>query len=1175
MRKVRDDKQPDCQGCIRRGRSIFTSHFRPRQANEFIPSIGANEIRKRAGSSIIEILSRDLSPSTDDDAQIRFSVIEEALRHLESINSALVSAVNVGNEAQQQPEDDREDAKGRRVIYTLLDLISIEGVYPCLSSGVGIPLEKRVISNLPTGVVARQAPEMTSNNPRNGVLLSRILLALTSILFRDAEGGIQALLRGRVLSDVISAAADLAFNSRQISEDERFSARKIFDRIITESSTSLLLPTLSSFLQPDAAPWFKAIISNRVSKIALRDDGVVHIIWFLASQFAPALGEGVSEPSPNGPPITVQAIMQISKLLSSVPQDTEPSYYFETIGSQLLALIDGEEPDLKRTAAYVVGSGILGKKTYGAPGTIGHSIFVEPLFKAMTASVDTNSSKWLHFFGPQGQDTVQSHTSSADTLVGESTLLLALDRLSIMALQHPNPGLVKRLVQPILLPLWGLMCFTEPKKNKKVIYDKCWALLQTFFTLSPGFPSYQKLTDNLLWDGGINWTYKEGTGGGVILVKRAESEFDIIRLLDELDLHADNFSKLLGCDPRSEDRTSDVFLHVSERWLVDASKQAVDAPNLLDNLQLDPRTESNAIVAKLVSAKIAEKLLSDFKDTLSKRPLKILELAQQIIQSELKAMNERDRRRRIRESGKVSLESLANIARPVDVQAASNEDDDQNTSETLSATFSLLSSILASPEFSMSRSLLPLLEDIKTQLDELRPTLTPALSKSSFTASMLLEIQIQSPDGTQQTNESAPQQNTDLDMHRQALKDITSPLPPVQAEGLSLLSKLISKSSPVLDIPSTMTLLLSIITGQTSETAASEEFIYLNAIKLIGQLASNHPRTVVKTLVDQYADKGEERTLDQRLKIGESLLRTVEDLGKALTGEAARTIGEGTISVASRRGSKPQTQKARREQVAKEAREKERKKRENSINLPDGWKVSSPALHVTPDIETLVPDNGDSDNETPEQAAHTANIISAWAAGAATDIEPDDIRVRASAISILASAIQTNLAGLGPSLASSAVDLALSTMRLETGPESAILRRASAVLLLDLIKAMDADMQNGSKKLGFGFSVDSSSSTDGLAPSLGPATIGNIPSILNTLTYVESRETDFVVRSHIRALVEDLETWMEKSLLWGINAQSSMSQDGDLRLGDRIAGLNINPLAASSSTQKPRIEEIE
>ncbi|OKL57656.1 hypothetical protein UA08_07214 [Talaromyces atroroseus] len=869
--------------------------------------------------------------------------------------------------------------------------------------------------------------------------------------------------------------------------------------------------------------------------------------------------------------------MQISKLLSSVPQDMESTPYFENIAPKLLALIDSDEPDLRRTAAYVVGSGILGKRAYGAPGTIGHSIFVEPLFKAITATIDPNSGKWLKSFNPVSQAAAQPtpQTIPKDVLVDEPTLLLALERLSVIALQHPNPGLVKRLVQPILLPLWGLTCCTQAQKGKGAWHERSWALLQTFFTLSPGFPPFLKLADNLLWDGGANWTFQESQDGGVTIVKRSNSDVDIVRMLDTLDSRADNFSKLLGCDPQSEDRTADVFLHVSERWLVDTSRQTPMAPTLLDKLNYDPSTDSNAIVAKVVSAKIAERLLSDFKDTLSRRPLKILELAQHIIESELKAVDERERRRKARERGRASLESLANIARPVENETTAH-DDQQNTSETLSTTFSLLSTILASPEFPMTQTLLPKLDEIKSQLDKLRPNLPPALSNPAFTASMLLEIQIKSPDGTQQTDELKSPQAADLETHRQALKDITSPLPPVQAEGLSLLSKLISNSSPVLDIPSTMTLLLSIILGQSSETAANEEFIYLNAIKLIGQLASNHPRTVVKTLVDQYADRNEERTLDQRLKIGESLLRTVEDLGEALTGEVMRIIGESMIAVAGRRGNKPETQKARREQVEKEKRDNERKEREKGINLPSGWKVSSPALPDTEEIDTLLPNNEDPDAETPEQAAISANILSAWAAGAASDVEPDDIRVRASAISILASAIQTNLAGLGPSLASSAVDLALSTLRLEKSPESAILRRASAVLLLDLVKAMDSELQSGSKKIGFGFSLIADSSGDSIS-SRGPTTIGSIPTTLNTLSYVDSQETDALVRGHIRVLMENLETWMEKSLLWGINAQSSMLSDDEprLQLGDRIAGLDLNPLATRSSTNRPRIEEIE
>ncbi|KAJ5241663.1 protein required for cell viability [Penicillium citrinum] len=66
-----------------------------------------------------------------------------------------------------------------------------------------------------------------------------------------------------------------------------------------------------------------------------------------------------------------------------------------------------------------------------------------------------------------------------------------------------------------------------------------------------------------------------------------------------------------------------------------------------------------------------------------------------------------------------------------------------------------------------------------------------------------------------------------------------------------------------------------------------------------------------------------------------------------------------------------------------------------------------------------------------KKAADAANIVAAWAAGASSDDEPDDLRVRASALPILASAAQVNILGLGPGILSQAVDLALKTLTLE------------------------------------------------------------------------------------------------------------------------------------------------
>lgn len=498
-----------------------------------------------------------------------------------------------------------------------------------------------------------------------------------------------------------------------------------------------------------------------------------------------------------------------------------------------------------------------------------------------------------------------------------------------------------------------------------------------------------------------------------------------------------------------------------------------------------------------------------------------------------------------------------------------------DAAESLPAVFSLLSTVLASPDFSVTQETLPVLQELKLVLDDLIPHLPSSLAKPGTTSSMLLEIHITSPDEGGQAK--SPVQISDFETHRRALTNLNSDLPPVQAEGFSLLSDLIKRSSPVLDIPSTLTLLLSVITDQ-SGSAADDEFIYLNAIKLIGTLASRHPRTVVKTLVDRYIDRAETVGLDQRLRIGESLLRTVQDLGEALTGETAKILSEGMITVAGRRARKAKTHKRRKEELEKEKRAREREERRNKEPaMPPGWTITTTPTNSR--VETVEED--DSDVESPEQAAHLSNILSAWAAGTHPDEEPDDLRVRASALSVLASAVQTNIIGLGPSVASSAVNLALDTLTLEPGPESAILRRASVVLLLDILKAIDAARESrGRDGLGFGFSLSDESTRsrweDQNDETRGPTTIGNIPHMLRVLAFVESKETDTIVRGHIRVLIENLEAWLEKSLLWGIGMQGGDAAEIQprLELGDRIAGLSIDPMAGRQGA-RPRIEEIE
>lgn len=126
-----------------------------------------------------------------------------------------------------------EDAKRRRLLHALLDLISLEGIYPSLSSGVGIPLQQRVISVLPAGVIAKQTAIPASSRPHDEVLLRQIMNVTLRIML-DPTPSIQPVIRGRILSDMISATADLAFNPNIASSSDRGNFKSGFLKIIEE-----------------------------------------------------------------------------------------------------------------------------------------------------------------------------------------------------------------------------------------------------------------------------------------------------------------------------------------------------------------------------------------------------------------------------------------------------------------------------------------------------------------------------------------------------------------------------------------------------------------------------------------------------------------------------------------------------------------------------------------------------------------------------------------------------------------------------------------------------------------------------------------------------------------------------------------------------------------------------
>lgn len=186
----------------------------------------------------MEILGGNLSSAASDDGTTRNLVIGKALDILSHIHIAFIKPAD-GVQTSCGEDVALEDARRRRILHALLDLISLEGIYPSLSSGVGIPLQRRVISVLPAGVIAKQAPSSSNSQPSDELLLDQILTALSDIVF-DGRPSIQPVIRGRILSDLISGAADLAFNSKNLSPGRKRFHGDAFSKIIEEYAFILL-----------------------------------------------------------------------------------------------------------------------------------------------------------------------------------------------------------------------------------------------------------------------------------------------------------------------------------------------------------------------------------------------------------------------------------------------------------------------------------------------------------------------------------------------------------------------------------------------------------------------------------------------------------------------------------------------------------------------------------------------------------------------------------------------------------------------------------------------------------------------------------------------------------------------------------------------------------------------
>lgn len=434
---------------------------------------------------------------------------------------------------------------------------------------------------------------------------------------------------------------------------------------------------------------------------------------------------------------------------------------------------------------------------------------------------------------------------------------------------------------------------------------------------------------------------------------------------------------------------------------------------------------------------------------------------------------------------------------------------------------SLLNLVVTAPTFAKSSINKEDLKTIETSLDRISQEDRPQTSQTASNLALLLKYR----DDLDQDDDATPLSSRQIEDRRTynlAMNYITGTdnPPPVVSEGLNLLSGLIMAGSSALDVTAVNVLLCNLLTN-------NEDYINLRVVKTFTQLANKHPRSTVNELLDHYLDAQERASTDTRLRFGEALVQVIERLGETFSGDIAKQVSETLLSIAGRRGYRPKTQ-------AKQAREERLRELKRKKGEGQGDE----------DME------GEDEDMTEEEKA-TNDILAQIVQGWDSKRGAEDIRMRTSALSIFGTALETNIGGIGPTLASGGVDLCINVLTLETEMEKGILRRAAIVAVLSFVRALQKAKESG-RSLGFG--LTGSSRED----------------ITRTLQYVAGTDNDGLVQQHARDVVESLESWQVSSLL--------LTQETEAPGFDRLAGLSVNPegnMVDASGQPRPRIEEVE
>ncbi|KAI7865081.1 hypothetical protein BDF14DRAFT_1875694 [Spinellus fusiger] len=600
---------------------------------------------------------------------------------------------------------------------------------------------------------------------------------------------------------------------------------------------SLMLLLGTSPLHP-VPVWMRSICGRYLSRILLRPNGIAIVLDF-------TIGDSDQ--------VQFSQLEKIAKLIMSVPQQI-PSVesYYAIIAPQLLGLLQSvvrasqQKTPKAQAITFVIGRMII-KHT---------SLTKEYIIDKVVGPLTTYWHQEEYY---KEGDTLTSLTTLDPQVIAEEDLKTLLHTLHcIMVGGEPSPLVIQSFLTTLVPIFYHL--YESSIKYKSNLRETVLDLLTTYFRITSTREIIGDLKRVLLDTVDLSHSrvayFAPGPTGGVVLRLRRKVSSNHMSMDPKIMIE---FLGGIG----SPDLCGDFFVFLLNEYTA------------MQTVSQDTDPKSILMMLHLIMG-----MLDALGPEILKKPTQVVAFANNVVTEYVDRKALQSQSQSQKQSSGVSFHTLANIVSEEDKEAIEDLQDDTYTPEddfeSLLLAINLLRAVIHEND-DLDSQTIQLFESVIEPLKQLEKHDAEVVQASAHEVILAVTTCL-SAQRVSDAHSKLPSMEASKKKYQEAMKALQDDLLPVRAHGIGMLKEMVLSRDPLVSSGSGLDNVLDIFVRLLQD---EDSFIYLNAVKGLSALTDIHGNSIIIKLGIFYSN--DEEKLENRLRIGEALLQTVQRCGDALS----------------------------------------------------------------------------------------------------------------------------------------------------------------------------------------------------------------------------------------------------------------------------------------------------